>query len=153
LASSDPITVEKKPPTTQYIQFDPAHPPADVEKLQHGEDALTRMFFNCTVKLKYEVLSKSIRDDKCHVLAAIGDVKATLELKNTIYLPEHVTDKLRAHEMGHARINGMFYEQARDAATEAAQRALDRTWEGEGVDEEAAGKAASAAAVNAIARD
>src|SRR6185295_16301798 len=82
LASPDPITVDKRPPTTQYVDFDPAHPPADVEKLQHGEDALTRMLFNCSVKLKYTVLSKTHRDGKWRVVAELGEVKLTLDLKN-----------------------------------------------------------------------
>ena len=153
LASPDPITVDKRPPTTQYVDFDPAHPPADVEKLQHGEDALTRMLFNCSVKLKYNVVSKTNRDGKWRVVAELSEVKLTLDLKNTIYLPKNAPDKLRAHEMGHARINGMIYEKAREAATEAAQHAMNRTWEGEGTDLDAAGKAATDSAVNEICRD
>jgi hypothetical protein len=152
-APDDSINVEKKPPTTQFIEFDPKNPPADVQKLQHGEDALTRMLFNCTVKLKYNVVSKNESDGKCRVVAALGEVHLTLELKNTIYLPARAPDKLRAHEMGHAKINGILYEHAREAAQEAAQRAMDRTWEGEGTDADAAGKAATDAAVNAICRD
>src|SRR4051795_13279196 len=115
--SDDRITVDKHPPTTQFISFDPKHPPADVEKLQHGENALTQMLFNCTVKLKYNAIDRREREDgKWHVVAKLDEVTVILELTNKIYLPEHANPKLRAHELGHARINGMIYQDADAAA-------------------------------------
>ena len=146
-----PVHVEKHPPTTQFVAFDPRQPPADVEKLQHGEDALTQMLFNCTVKLKYNTIDEQQRGDgKWHVMAKLDDVTVILELTNKIYLPEHANDKLRAHELGHARINGMIYQDAETAARSAAANALKRRWEADGADPDAAGKAATDKAVNAI---
>jgi hypothetical protein len=149
---TDPITIEKHAPTTQFITFDPKHPPVDEAKLQHGEDALTRMLFNCTVKLKYEMIDKQFKDGKWHVVTRIGDVRVILDLTNTIYLPEGTNEKLRAHEMGHARINGLTYQDAEDAARDAAQDALEKQWEGDGDTPDAAGKTATDAAVSAISK-
>jgi hypothetical protein len=150
--SSEPVTVERRAPTTQFVTFDPAHPPPDVAKLQHGENALTRMLFNCTVKLKYETIDKHFHDGQWHVTTRLGEVDVTLDLTNTIYLPEQANDRLRAHEMGHAKINGIIYrEDADDAANRFAREAMHRTWEGEGASVDAAGKTATDAAVNWIA--
>ena len=95
LATAHPIAIDHHAPTTQFVSFDPQHPPADVEKLHHGEDALTRMLFNCTVKLKYETTDKDFRDGKCHVVTRLGDVKLTLELIDTLYLPTNANAKLK----------------------------------------------------------
>jgi len=152
IGSPEPIAVIHHAPTTHFVSFDPTHPPADVAKLQHGEAALTRMLFNCTVKLKYETIDKHYRDGQWHVTARLGEVSATLDLTNTIYLPEHANDRLRQHELGHARINGLIYgADADEAARKAEQVAMKREWEGAGADPDAAGKAATDAAVNWIA--
>ena len=108
LATAHPITIDHHAPTTQFVSFDPQHPPADVEKLHHGEDALTRMLFNCTVKLKYETNDKDFRDGKWHVVTRLGDVKLMLELTDTLYIPQHANAKLKAHELGHARSTRWF---------------------------------------------
>src|SRR5207248_1015925 len=57
---------------------------------------------------------------------------------------------LRAHELGHARINAMIYQDAEDAAHAAAEKALKRKWEADGADPDAAGKAATDKAVETI---
>jgi hypothetical protein len=153
LSSNDSISVDRHAPTTQFVSFDPAHPPADVEKLHHGENALTRMLFNCTVKLKYNTIEKSESHGHRHVLTHLDEVKVTLELTNTIYLPVNVTSKLKSHELGHARINAMIYEDAERAARVAAQDAMTREWSGNGADPDTAGKAATDAAVDAICHE
>src|SRR4051812_25051779 len=150
--AADPVTVEKHPPTTQFVSFDPKHPPKDVPKLQHGEDALTRMLFNCTVKLKYKTIDKRYRDGEWHVTARLQDIKLNLELTNTIYLPEHANAKLRSHELGHARINGMIYEEAEKAARAAGEAGFARTWTGTGANEDSASKSATDAAVDSICK-
>lgn len=149
-APGDSVSVDRHAPTTQFVTFDPAHPPADVQKLHHGENALTRMLFNCTVKLKYTTTDKQYRDGEWHVVTCLGEVRVILDLTNTIFLPQNVTPKLKAHELGHARINGLIYANAERAAKEAAQAALDHTWEGIGADPDAAGKAATDRAVDSI---
>jgi hypothetical protein len=151
--ADESITVEKKPPTTRFVEFDPAHPPADLTKLTHGEEALTRMLFNCTVHVKYNVEERRYRDGKWRASVRIGRVDVKLDLVNTIYLPHKANDRLRAHEMGHARINGIVYERAEEAARDAAQRGVQRLWHGEGPDIDAAGKAASDAAYQWICHE
>jgi len=152
LAPDEAIHVERRAPTTQMIDFDSAHPPAGV-KIQSGEDALTRMLFNCTVKLKYDVIQHQDVKGKVHVKTRIGNVRVILELTNKIYVPKRATDRLRAHEQGHARINGIIYEDAERAAYDAAAAAMGRTWEADGADVDSAGKAATDQAVDWICRD
>jgi len=154
LSADDRITVDRHAPTTQLVPFDPAHPPSDMVKLQHGEDALTRMLFNCNVHLKYDTIEKHFSNGQWHVVAKLQKVDVTLDLANTIYLPEHVDGKLRAHELGHAKINAMIYEaDADDSAREAAREGLMKRWEGAGKSIDAAGKAATDVAVDWIAQE
>jgi hypothetical protein len=109
------------------------------------------MLFNCTVKLKYNTIDEQQRDDGTwHVVARLDEVKVSLELTNTIYMPENANAKLRVHELGHARINALIYQDAEAAAQVAAERALKRNWAAAGADPDAAGKAATDKAVNAI---
>jgi hypothetical protein len=152
LLAGDQITVHRHAPTTQVTTFDPAHPPADL-RLPPGEDALTRMLFNCTVKLKYDETDRAYRDGKWHVVTQLNEVDVSLDLTNTIFLPRGTTDKLRAHELGHAQINGIIYEKAEDAARRAAEQAMNHPWPGDGATPDAADKAATDAAVEAICHD
>jgi hypothetical protein len=88
------------------------------------------------------------------VTALLGEVKVTLELADTIYLPNKVNAKLREHELGHAKINTIVYEQdADDAARSAAQKGLARRWKGTGATPDDAGKAATDAAVDFICHE
>ena len=132
--------------------FDPAHPPADL-KLTPGEDALTRMLFNCTVKLKYNETDRALHSGKWHVMTHLDQADISLDLTNTIFLPDSAPDKLEAHEIGHARINGIIYQQAEDAARQAAEHAMNQQWPGDGATPDAADKAATDSAVDAICHE
>jgi hypothetical protein len=84
------------------------------------------------------------------VTAKLRRVDVTLTLEDTIFLPKHSTEKLKAHEDGHRRINERVYQRAEDAARAAARDVLSKTWQGEGSDEDAAGKDATDKAVKEL---
>ena len=146
LVSVDPITIDKKPSTTQRVIVEnPATMPA-----HHDEDAWCQIFFNCSVHLKYEIVEQSAGDGRCFVAARIKQVNVTLTLEDTIFLPKHGTEKLKAHEDGHRRINERVYEKAEEAARAAAREVMAKRWEGAGSDEDAAGKEATDKAVKEL---
>ena len=82
--------------------------------------------------------------------AQIRQVQVTLTLEDTIFLPKHGTEKLKAHEDGHRRINERVYQNAEDAARNAAREVMAKRWEGAGYGEDAAGKAATDKAVKEL---
>jgi hypothetical protein len=147
IAPVDPITVDRQPPTTQRVIFEN---PATLPSAHRGEDAWCRVFFNCSVKLKYDIVTSERRDGRCHVVAQVRQVHVTLTLDNTLWLPKHGTEKLRAHEDGHRRINERVYDVAVDAARGAARNVMSQTWAGDGIDEDASGKDATDKAVKAL---
>jgi hypothetical protein len=147
IAPVDPITIDTQPPTTRQVIVEN---PATMPSHHGGEDAWCRFFFNCSVHLKYEIVEQSRRDGRTIVTTQIQQVKVTLTLEDTIFLPRHGTEKLKAHEEGHRRINERVYQSAEDAARNAAREIMAKRWEGAGVDEDAAGKTATDKAVKEL---
>jgi hypothetical protein len=146
---STPIVVQRKAPTTHYANFINKRAPVTPEH----EDAFCRSLFNCIVRVKYTIEKQERRGDEWLVTARLQRVTVTLVLDDTIFLPEPATAKLRAHEEGHRRINEMVYGgDAESAARDAAASVLPRTWQGRGPTLDAAGKAATDAAVDALGR-
>lgn len=148
-----PAVVQKLPPDNATIPFDPSNPPPEMPPRKGNEDAWCRFAFNCQIRLKYDVERSEEVGGQVRATCRLTAVSMTLTLKNTIYLPSNATDKLRRHEEGHRTINERVYERAEIAAREVAEMMMQRPWEGTGVDERAAGKAATDAAVQAIGNE
>jgi len=154
IGAIDPITIDKHPPTTQRVVVEnPATTPSRTDANRATEDAWCQFFFNCSVKLKYEVTDRRpVRkgSDMVAVTAQIKRIDVTLTLQDTLFLPKHCTEKLNAHENGHRRINERVYENAEDAARTAARAVIAKSWQGWGPDEDAAGKDATDKAVKEL---
>jgi hypothetical protein len=153
IGAADPITIDKRPPTTQRVIVEnPATMPSRSDA-NANEDAWCQFFFNCSVKLKYDVIDRRparTGSDMLSVTAKIRRVDVTITLENTLFLPRHSTEKLNAHENGHRRINERVYEDAQDAARAAAEAVMTKSWQGWGPDEDAAGKDATDKAVKEL---
>ncbi len=141
------ILIERREPTAERIMFDLKNPPPDMPKLHPGEAALCQFNFNCSVKLKYEVIDESASSGQTSVAAHIRQVRVTLTLHNKIYIPRGGTPKIRAHEEGHRIINERVYEDAQQVAHAAALQVLTQTWRGSGDSSDTAAKAATDLAV------
>jgi hypothetical protein len=151
-APTDLISVERKLPTVEYATVDQAQRPATGPVNHDAEDAWCQSFFNCDVKLKYEVVNRHTEaNGRVTVEAQIRRVNVTLTLSDTIYLPMRRTQKLVAHEEGHRRINERVYsETAEAAARKAAEQIISRAWTATAASENAAGKLATDQAVRAL---
>src|SRR5438034_11178475 len=93
----DRITIERQPPTVDYQSIDRAtrhnHLSEQVKLL--NEDAWCQSFFNCTVKLKYEIVSQQTDSDgRVTVQAKVQRVSVVLALSDTIYMPQTRTQQL-----------------------------------------------------------
>src|SRR5205807_9265441 len=124
----------KKPAVVEHRTFDPAHPPADMPALKANEAAVTQALFNCAVESSYRIDDRRRHDGRCSVSATITSVKMTVELKIVIWLPRNATEKLKAHEEGHRRINEQIYGDAERIARTVTQRLDGKQIAAEGED-------------------
>ena len=125
--AEDRITIDRQPPTVEYATINHAalHDRLGDHLKSLNEDAWCQSFFNCTVKLKYEIVGQqSEPDGRVTVQAKVQRVSVVLTLSDTIYLPKPRTQKLMAHEEGHRRINERVYRETGPATTVAVGWAL-----------------------------
>lgn len=148
--SEPSIVIDRQEPTVERITFDPRNPPPDMPPLHPGEAALCQFNFNCAVKLRYQTVDEASPGAPAQVAAHIRQVRVTLTLHNRIYLPRGAPPKIRVHEEGHRIINERVYEDAEKIAHAAAMEVLTQTWRGSGESREAAAKAATDKAVQAL---
>jgi len=120
------VTIEKKPPAVEHKTFDPADPPKEMPPLNAGESAVTESRFECKVELNYQEGKHERHDGKCTSSVQVQSVRAVLELRVIIWLPQQAPAKLSAHEEGHRRIAERVYRDAEKAAREVG-RQLDGT--------------------------
>ena len=146
------ISVERVPATVQRTSFDPKNPGGDMPRMNPREHALTQYDFNCAVNLKYEVTDRAeLPGGRVRVTAAVRAIDVRLTLDNRIFLPDNANLPLRSHEEGHREINERVYDETGESIARAlAEQVMDKTWTGEGADEDAAGKAATDAAVREL---
>lgn len=136
----------------QRITIDPAHPPPKMPRMNPGEAALTQYYFDCAVHVSYEIASsRRLADGRVEVVAQIRVARVKLTLDDRIYMPTNANLPLRSHEEGHREINErVFASDAEPAARALAERILAKEFTGAGVDEDAAGKAATDIAVTEL---
>src|SRR5262245_23573441 len=76
------IHVERVEPTVQRIVIDPAHPPPKMPRMHPGEAALTQYYFDCAVRVRYEIVrSQLLSDGRIQITAQVhlARVKLTLD--------------------------------------------------------------------------
>jgi hypothetical protein len=88
--------------------FDPATPPADLPPLRGGENAECDSDFlsNATVG------GQTRQTDATHATVTITQIKVTLQLNITIWVPTDVTQHVIEHEEGHRQISEYYYQTA-----------------------------------------
>ncbi|HET6249757.1 MAG TPA: hypothetical protein VFE47_18855 [Tepidisphaeraceae bacterium] len=141
------VTVKRLPPEVQHKTFDPAKPPPEMPHLTGEEAAATTSVFRVQVGGDYEPISRKKGDDGWTTLIAVHGLTITLRLQVTIWVPQGVTEKLKAHEEGHRRISEMVYQDRAIKEAKAAGAMADgKRFSGEGKD----WKTAAANAVNPV---
>jgi hypothetical protein len=142
------VRIDKKPLAVEHKTFDPAHPPKEMPKLDAGESAVTASQFECKVELAYAQQGRRRDADGCTASVRVQGVRAVLELRVIIWLPEHAPDKLKAHEEGHRQIAERVYKDAEKVAREAAKAIDGKTVSGTAGDCAAAERQATQDAAN-----
>ncbi len=113
--AAKPIIV-KQPVNFSSRTFDPASPPADMPPLPSGETAECDTDFQSNAS----VSGKSFQTDATHATLTITQVKVTLDLIITVWVPTGVTQHVIEHEDGHRQISEYYYQAADKTAEQIA---------------------------------
>jgi hypothetical protein len=123
-------TINKQPVVFASRTFDPAAPPADMPPLHPGESAQCDSDFLSNAS----VGGKSRRTDATHATLTITQIKVTLQLIITIWVPAGVTQHVIEHEDGHRQISEYYYQTADKLAERIAATYMGKQVETTGAD-------------------
>jgi hypothetical protein len=123
-------TINKKPVAFANRTFDPATPPADMPPLPPGESAECDSNFLSNAS----VGGRTRQTDATHATVTITQVKVTLQLNITIWVPIGVTQHVIEHEEGHRQISEYYYQTADKLAERIAATYMGKQVEITGTD-------------------
>jgi hypothetical protein len=123
-------TVNKQPVTFASRTFDPAAPSADMPPLSPGESAECDSDFLSNAS----VAGKSRRTDATHATLTVTQIKVTLQLSITIWVPTGVSQHVIEHEEGHRQVSEYYYQTADQLAERIAATYMDKQVEITGAD-------------------
>jgi len=121
-AEAPRMTIDKQPVRFTNRIFDPARPPADMPPLTFGEEAQCDSNFLSSAS----VAGEARQTDAVHATVTITQIKMTLQLNITIWLPVSVTQHVIEHEEGHRQISEHYYETADKLAERIAATYLGK---------------------------
>lgn len=123
-------TVIKLPVVFASRTFNPGAPPADMPPLSAGENAECDSNFLSHASVRGEPR----QTDATHATVTITQIKMTLQLKITIWVPTDASQHLVEHEEGHRQISEYYYEGAEKLAGKIAGMYIHRQVEISGAD-------------------
>jgi hypothetical protein len=123
-------TINKKPVAFANRTFDPATPPTDMPPLPPGESAECDSNFLSNAS----VGGRTRQTDATHATVTITQVKVTLQLSITIWVPIGVTQHVIEHEEGHRQISEYYYQTADKLAERIAATYMGKQVEITGTD-------------------
>jgi hypothetical protein len=110
--------------------FDPASPSPDMPPLNSGENAECVADFLSSAN----VSGQTRRTDATHATVIVTQVKMTLQLNVTIWVPADVTPHVIEHEEGHRQISEYYYQTAETVAGRVAATYMGKEVEISGAD-------------------
>jgi hypothetical protein len=127
--TSQPVIV-KQPVNFASRTFDPAAPPAEMPPMTAGESAECDSNFLSSANVSGE----TERGDATHATLTITQIKMTLQLNVTIWVPAGVSQHVMDHEEGHRQISEFYYQTADQLASQIAARYMGKQIELDGAD-------------------
>jgi hypothetical protein len=116
-----PIII-KQPVVFTTQTFDPSAPPADMPPLPAGEIAeCDSAFLSGAV-----IAGQPRRTDATHAVVTITQVKVTLQLNITVWVPTEATQHVIEHEEGHRQVSEYYYQDADKVAKRIADSYIGR---------------------------
>ncbi|MDZ4833159.1 MAG: hypothetical protein SGJ27_05095 [Candidatus Melainabacteria bacterium] len=135
------IKVDKQPPTVVRRTFNPWNPFEPHPNLEKGQQALTEFSYGLSVGIDdIDVVDQEERHGRWFVHIRPKNVRATLTLPITIWIPQGAPKKCVAHEEGHKVIVERIYEFAGDIISHYAGKTHTDVSPGEGASLELAVK-------------
>ena len=101
-------TIIRQPIAFAKRTFDPAAPPADMPALSPGESAECDSDFVSNASVRGETR----QTDGTHATVTITQIKLTLQLNITIWVPLGAAQHVMEHEEGHRQISEYYYQTA-----------------------------------------
>src|SRR5262249_2565896 len=122
--------IDKRPAAFAERSFDPANPPSEMPPLGEGEQAECDSDFISDAN----VGGRMRKTGPGGATITVGQVRITLQLKVTIWVPNGATPHVIEHEEGHRRISEHYYASADKLAAEIAASYVGRQIEFGGPD-------------------
>ena len=122
--------ITKQPVNFAKRMFDPAAPPSEMPPLTRGEEAACDSEFLSSAS----VSGQTRRTDATHATVTITQIKMTLQLNITIWVPAGVTQHVVDHEEGHRQISEYYYQTADKLAERIAARYMGKQLDIAGTD-------------------
>jgi hypothetical protein len=123
-------TIDKQPVAFVSRTFDPATPPADMPPLTANESAECDSQFLSSASVRGE----SRPTDATHATVTITQIKVTLQLNITIWVPTGRTQHVIEHEDGHRQVSEYYYQTADQLAERIAATYMGKQVEITGTD-------------------
>lgn len=123
-------TIDKQPVAFVSRTFDPAAPPADMPPLTANESAECDSQFLSSASVRGE----SRQTDTTHATVTITQIKVTLQLNITIWVPAGGTQHVIEHEDGHRQVSEYYYQTAGELAERIASTYMGKQVEITGTD-------------------
>ena len=123
-------TIVKQPPAVANRTFDPASPPADMPPLSSGENAECDSNFVSNASVRGETR----QTDATNATVTITQIRITLQLNITIWVPAGTTQRVTEHEQGHRQISEYYYQSADKLAERIAATYIGRRIDISGLD-------------------
>jgi hypothetical protein len=109
-------TIDKRPVVFAQRTFDPANPSGDMPPLGEGEEAECDSNFISDAN----VSGRMKKIDSTNATVIVAQVRVTLQLRVTIWIPNGATQHVIEHEEGHRQISEHYYQSADNVAAEIA---------------------------------
>jgi hypothetical protein len=129
-AESSVPTIIKQPVAFVTRTFDPAAPAADMPPATPGENAACDSEFLSSANVGGETR----QTDASHATLTVTQVKVTLQLNITVWVPVGVTPHVLEHEEGHRQISEYYYKTAENVAERIAATYMGKQVEISGPD-------------------
>jgi hypothetical protein len=109
-------TIIRQPVNFAQRTFDPARPPSDMPPLSRGEEAVCDSDFLSSASVR----GMTRQLDATHATLTVTQIKMTLQLDVTIWVPTNASQHVLDHEEGHRQISDYYYQTADKLAARIA---------------------------------
>jgi hypothetical protein len=115
--------IVKQPVNIATRTFDPANPPADMPPLPSGGEIAQ---CDSNFESSASVGGEAQRADATHAVITVNQIKVTLGLNVTIWVPAGASQRVAEHEEGHRQISEYYYQTADKLAAQIAARYMGK---------------------------